>query len=285
VFKGWSLRQLDVQNDFLHGYLEEEVYMQQSPGFKDKQRPHYICKLDKAIYGLKQAPRAWYSWLSTKLLSLGFVACKTDTSLFYFNKGGVTMFLLVYVDDIIVASSTDQATSAFLQDLKGEFPLKDSGDLHYFLGIEVNKMDNGLVLTQGKYALDVLKRVGMADCKSIATPQLTSEKLSLYKGNQLGPEDAFVGTPHIGYPHVQAPSRDEGQDVHSRAPTCHWHRVMPPWHRQLGCRHTSHGTGSQALARGSLGAATCLEASAPESCLRTARVLPRVPWRQPSILA
>jgi hypothetical protein len=80
VSRGWSLRQLDVQNAFLHGFLEEEVYMQQLPSFEDPRRPRYACKLDKALYGLKQAPRAWYSQLSTKLISLGFEACKADTS-------------------------------------------------------------------------------------------------------------------------------------------------------------------------------------------------------------
>jgi histone deacetylase 1/2 len=103
---GWSLRQLDVQNAFLHGLLEEEVYMRQPPGFEDKNKPHYVCKLDKALYGLKQAPRAWYSRLSQRLLELGFVPSKGDTSLFHFHKGDCTIFLLVYVDDIIVASSS-----------------------------------------------------------------------------------------------------------------------------------------------------------------------------------
>jgi hypothetical protein len=109
------------------------------------------------------------------------------------------MYLLVYVDDIIIASSTEKATAALLQDLKTEFPLKDLGDLHYFLGIEVNKVNNGIVLTQGKYASDLLRRVGMMDCKPVSTPLSTSEKLSLYKGTLLGPEDAtkyrsIVGT-------------------------------------------------------------------------------------------
>jgi hypothetical protein len=78
VSKGWNLRQLDVQNVFLHGYLEEEVYMQQLPGYEDPVRPNYVCKLDKALYGLKQAPRAWYFRLSLKLITLGFQASKVS---------------------------------------------------------------------------------------------------------------------------------------------------------------------------------------------------------------
>lgn len=115
VSKGWSLRQLDVQNALLHGVLEEEVYMRQPPGYEDKAYPHYICKLDKALYGLKQAPRAWHSRLSHKLQELGFVPYKADTSLFYLKKGKYTIFVLVYVDDIIVASSSQEATTGLLK--------------------------------------------------------------------------------------------------------------------------------------------------------------------------
>jgi hypothetical protein len=93
----------------LYGFLEE-VYIRQPPDYDDKTKQNYVCKLDKALYGLKQAPRAWYSRLSTKLQSLGFHTSKTDTSLFFFNRGGVTIFVLIYVDDIIVVSSTHSAT-------------------------------------------------------------------------------------------------------------------------------------------------------------------------------
>ena len=121
VSKGWSLRQLDVQNAFLHGVLEEEVYMRQPPGYADKKTPHYVCKLDKALYGLKQAPRAWYSRLSSQLRYLGFVASKADTSLFIYNKANTAIFVLIYVDDIIVASSSQSATNALLHDVSSEF--------------------------------------------------------------------------------------------------------------------------------------------------------------------
>jgi histone deacetylase 1/2 len=91
---------------FLHGVLEEEVYMRQPPGFEDANKSHHVCKLDKALYGLKQAPRVWYARLSTKLCDLGFKASKSDTSLFIYSKHGVTIFMLIYVDDIIVTSSS-----------------------------------------------------------------------------------------------------------------------------------------------------------------------------------
>jgi hypothetical protein len=190
VSRGWSLRQLDVQNAFLHGNLEEEVYMCQSPGYENKGKPNFICKLDKALYGLKQAPRAWNGRLSTKLQELGFKASKADTSLFYFSKGGITVFVLIYVDDIIVASSSNQATTGLLHNLKKEFALKDLGDLHYFLGIEVCKTKNGILMTQDKYASDLLKKTNMFSSKPVSTPLSTSEKLSAYEGVPLGPKNA-----------------------------------------------------------------------------------------------
>jgi histone deacetylase 1/2 len=115
VSRGWTLRQLDVHNAFLHGVLEEEVYMRQPPGFEKGK--DLICKLDKALYSLKQAPRAWYARLSTKLQHLGFIPSKADTSLFFFTKPEVTMFVLVYVDDIIVVSSVPSAVATLLKQL------------------------------------------------------------------------------------------------------------------------------------------------------------------------
>lgn len=161
-----------------------------TPGYKDRDYPSYVCKLDKAIYGIKQVPRAWYARLCNKLKQLGFTPSKGDTSLFYYNKGRHIMFVLVYVDDIIVASYSQEATNALLKDLEREFALKDLGDLHYFLGIEVKKSADGLIMSQERYVADVVKRARISKCKPVDTPLSTSEKLSASEGVALGPDDS-----------------------------------------------------------------------------------------------
>jgi hypothetical protein len=190
VSQGWSLRQLDVQNVFLHGILEEDVFMKQPPEFVDSNFLSYHCKLDKALYGLKHAPRTWYSRLSDKLHFLGFQFSKADISLFYYKKGATTMSILVYVDDIIIVSSSSLAVDALLRDLNADFALKDLGPLHYFLGIEIQRIATGLVLRQENYANDLLRRVGMLGCKPAITPLSATEKLSAQRGEALSPDDA-----------------------------------------------------------------------------------------------
>jgi hypothetical protein len=149
-----------------------------------------FVSLIKPFYGLKQVPQAWYSRLSSKLQQIGFKSSKADTSLFIYHKKGVSIYLLIYVDDIIMASSNSAAADALLQELREEFALKDLGELSYFLGIEVNKVRDGLLLTQGKYASDLLEKARMMNCKFVSTPLSTSEKLSLEGGVLLGPEDS-----------------------------------------------------------------------------------------------
>jgi histone deacetylase 1/2 len=124
------------------------------------------------------------------LIALGFVPSKADTSLFYYNGGGYSVFVLVYVDDIIVASSSSGAVDALLADLNQEFALKDLGNLHLFLGIQVERDKDGLLMSQEGYACDVLKRSGMDNSKPMDTPMSSIEKLSLYSRNILGLEDS-----------------------------------------------------------------------------------------------
>jgi hypothetical protein len=98
--------------------------------------------------------------------------------------------VLVYVDDTIVASSSPQAIDALLVDLQKDFALKDLGPLHFFLGIEVKRISHGLVLSQSRYASDILSRSGMANCKSIDTPLSSTEKLSVTEGRSLSMDDS-----------------------------------------------------------------------------------------------
>ena len=94
------------------------------------------------------------------------------------------------MDDIIVASCSPEAVQALLRDLRTEFALKDLGELNYFLGFEAKKIKDGIVMSQEKYASDIIKRAGMINCKSLNTPLSVSEKLSIESGVKLGAEDS-----------------------------------------------------------------------------------------------
>jgi hypothetical protein len=165
---------------FLHVVLEEDVYMKQHPGFEDPSKPNYHCKLDKALYGLKQASRAWYSHLSSKLQAFGFIASKAYISLFIYKKGSLIIYLLVYEDDIIITSSSPAAIDALLADLRSDFALKDLWSLNYFLGIQVTRLSDGILLSQEKYVIDLLCWVGMISCKPVSTPMSATGKLLVH---------------------------------------------------------------------------------------------------------
>ncbi|KAJ4793324.1 polyprotein [Rhynchospora pubera] len=114
----WVIRQLDVNNAFLHGDLTERVYMSQPPGFLDKSSPNHVCLLSKSLYGLKQSPRAWFYKLSTTLVTLGFHESHYDPSLFIAHKDGHTTLILIYVDDILVTGSNQLFISSLIEHLR-----------------------------------------------------------------------------------------------------------------------------------------------------------------------
>ena len=103
--------------------------MRQPPGFVDPAHPHHLCRLVKALYGLKQAPRAWHARLSSVLAALGFTPSTADTSLYILRRPALTLYLLVYVDDIVVVSSSSAATDRLVHHLGKSFALKDLGPL------------------------------------------------------------------------------------------------------------------------------------------------------------
>jgi hypothetical protein len=190
------MHQIDIQNAFLHGFLDEEVFMSQPPGFSHPTLPLHVCKLHKSLYGLKQAPRAWFSRLSTKLCELGFLSSKADSSLFILQNTSLTMFVLVYVDDIIITASVPEAIPDLLQHLRTSFAIKDLGKLNFFLGVEVTALTSGLLLSQRRYILDLLKRTNMLEAKPISSPMASSSSLSAFAGDPM--EDPLLYRSTVG---------------------------------------------------------------------------------------
>jgi len=113
----WNIRQLDVSNAFLHGILDEEVYMEQPKGYENQTFPDNVCYPHKFLYGLKQAPRAWFKRLSQQLIDFGFSESKKDYSLFTYISDTLRVFVLIYVDDIIITGSNSQAVHYFIAQL------------------------------------------------------------------------------------------------------------------------------------------------------------------------
>ncbi|CAA7032085.1 unnamed protein product [Microthlaspi erraticum] len=174
----WPVYQMDVHNAFLHGDLEEEVYMKPPPGFYPD-AGNKVCRLRKSIYGLKQAPRCWFEKLSKSLREYGFEQTAADYSLFTFNKGGVVINLLIYVDDMILTGNSAEALRVFKDYLSSCFKMKDLGFLKYFLGIEVSRNKTGFYLSQRKYALDIVSDAGLLAAKPATFPLEQNHGLAL----------------------------------------------------------------------------------------------------------
>lgn len=156
--KGWGIKQLDVNNAFLNGILHEEVYMEQPVGFEHRDKS-LVCKLHKALYGLKQAPRIWFEKLASTLHKFGFESSKCDSSLFIRVTPQHSTYILIYVDDILITRSSMEIIASLVKNVNKAFALKDLGDLNYFLGIEVKKLEDGsLHLSQTKYIKDLLSK-------------------------------------------------------------------------------------------------------------------------------
>jgi hypothetical protein len=126
---------MNVESKFLNGYINEFVYIEQPPSFKDEKKPNHVYKLRKALYGLKQAPRAWYERLRDFLLSKGFIMGKVDTTLFTKKLGNDLFALQIYVDDIIFGSTNQEFCEEFGKMMANEFEISMVGELSYFLGL------------------------------------------------------------------------------------------------------------------------------------------------------
>lgn len=162
--RGWSLFQLDINNAFLHGYLDEEVYM--TPPQRYSKAAHgQVCKLKRSLYGLKQASRQWNTEFSAKLIHFGFQQSVFDHCMSTMTRDTSHTLLLVYVDDIIITGSDIALLKQLKQYLDDTFTIKDLGYAKYFLGVEIARNDQGTYLCQRKYVLHLLHDSGLEGCQ------------------------------------------------------------------------------------------------------------------------
>ncbi|KAJ0555461.1 putative RNA-directed DNA polymerase [Helianthus annuus] len=169
-FKGFKVYQMDVKSAFLHGVVEEEVYVEQPPGFEDPVHPDRVWLLNKDLYGLHQAPRAWYATLSTYLLENGFRRGLIDCTLFIKEQDGDLLLVQVYVDDIIFGSTNDALCRNFERIMQDKFEMSAMGEMTFFLGLQVQQTESGIFIHQTKYVGDILSRFQMSDATPIGTP-------------------------------------------------------------------------------------------------------------------
>ncbi|WVZ89238.1 hypothetical protein U9M48_035664 [Paspalum notatum var. saurae] len=175
--KGFKLQQMDVKSAFLNGFIEEEVYVRQPPGFESAKFSDRVYKLRKSLYGLKQAPRAWYARLKSFLLKSGFVMGSVDKTLFLLSHGGDTLIVQIYVDDIIFGGSSHALVSSFAEQMSREFEMSLMGEVQFFLGLQIRQGLEGTFIHQAKYTRDILKKFNMGDSKPMTTPMSTNMAL------------------------------------------------------------------------------------------------------------
>jgi hypothetical protein len=181
----WPLYQLDVKNAFLHGDLQEEVYLEIPPGFTTDQTKGKVLKLKKSLYGLKQSLRAWFDRFRHAMCSMWYKQCNIDHTIFYHHSRNLVTILAVYVDDMIITCNDAVEIARLNKNISKEFEVKDLGQLRYFLGIEIARSPEGIVLSQQKYVLDLLNETCMIGCRPAPTPIEQNHKLCTKSGDPI----------------------------------------------------------------------------------------------------
>ncbi|KAJ0555551.1 putative RNA-directed DNA polymerase [Helianthus annuus] len=177
--EGLHLEQLDVKTAFLHGYLDEDIYMTQPEGFQVKGKENLVCKLKKSLYGLKQAPRQWYLKFDNFMGRIGYKRCDNDHCCYIKKFKGSYIILLLYVDDMLIAGSDMSEIKKLKRQMSEEFEMKDFGAANQILGMSIfRNKDGSLTLSQEKYIEKVLEKFKLKDAKIRSTPLGSHFKLS-----------------------------------------------------------------------------------------------------------
>ena len=176
-----ELHQMDVKTAFLNGDVEETIYMVQPEGFETKGSEHLVCKLKKSIYGLKQASRQWYRKFDQVISSFGFKENAMDQCVYLKISGSKFIFFLVlYVDDILLASSDIGLLHETKKFLLKNFEMINLGDASFVIGIQIHRhRSRGIIgLSQKTYIDKVLSRFGMQNCAPCDAPIAKGDKMS-----------------------------------------------------------------------------------------------------------
>ena len=181
-----SVHQMDMKGAYLHAPIECEIYVNQPAGYKQlaDDGKALVWKLNKSLYGLKQSGRNWHTVFHDFLLTLNFIQSSADACVYVKNHDEELFFILVWVDDIILATKHDKIMENVKEKFKGRFKMKDLGPISYFLGIQFSQMDGVITITQSSYLRNILNKFGMADCKPRATP--SEMKPSSYDSEKTG---------------------------------------------------------------------------------------------------
>jgi hypothetical protein len=135
-----ELEQLDVKTAFLHGNLEEEIFMVQPEGFKQLGTENLVCRLKKSLYGLKKSPRQWYKRFDSYMIQIGYTRCEYDCCVYVrILEDGSYIFLLLYVDDMLIAAKSMCEVKRLKSLLHKEFEMKDLGAAKKILGMEIRR--------------------------------------------------------------------------------------------------------------------------------------------------
>ncbi|KAL0456881.1 UNVERIFIED_CONTAM: Retrovirus-related Pol polyprotein from transposon RE1 [Sesamum latifolium] len=186
----WLLLQLDVNNAFLHGHLDEDVYMSPPEGYHKAQHG-LVCILQRSLYGLKQSSRQWNIEFTSKLESYGFKKSSHDHCLFTLKNDSVFMALLVYVDDVLLIGNSIDAMTAVKRYLDDLFTIKDLGYAKYFLGLELARSSHGTTVSQRKYLLDIIHVCHLTNAKPTTTPLPAGIKFDASSGPLLASPDRY----------------------------------------------------------------------------------------------
>lgn len=147
--KGWPLHQVDINNGFLHGFFDKEVYMVPHEGYH-KANEGQVCHLKRSLYGLKQASRQWNAEFTKYLISFGFIQSHADNFLFTYNSSKGSLILIVYVDDPLISAIFETLIHELKSSLHTTFTIKDLGHAKYFLGLKVARSFAGIFVNQKK---------------------------------------------------------------------------------------------------------------------------------------